>query len=225
MFGAEAERAVVSSRSFRVGGDVFMAILAFKGIVMHHKSHTLARSVIVKMSGKFPEKAYEFCFVEGVFSHEVTERLDGIIEYYVVVSLPDHDIEQGSILIPGKHSFAVCESVLLHDAIEKKVDISDNPILPLLVREGIFAVLFVMHHFIAGTELPEYEHLVEKQEGKFLRELGEKCLRLLREVYETGRANNRCRLFFPEKKTEHMLAGFKETNLLSSVTYRGRVFT
>jgi len=76
-----------------MGSDEFVTVFAFKRFVVHHKSHTLIGGFIVKMSGEFPEEPYELRFIERVLLHQSTERLDGVVECYIVVSFPDHDIE------------------------------------------------------------------------------------------------------------------------------------
>lgn len=224
MFRTETEGTMVSCRPSRMGSDGLVAVFAFKGFVVHYKSHTLAGGFIVKMSGEFPEEPYELRFIERVLLHQGTERLDGVVECYIVVSFPDHDVEQGPLLIPGEHSLAVRERILLHNAIEEKIDIPYDPVLPDLIGEGIFPVLPMVHKLISGGKFPEYEDLVEKKEGEFLYQLRKKHIRFLGEIYQGSRSDSGCWLFFSKKKAEHTLAGFKETNFLSSLADICRIF-
>lgn len=90
-----------------MGDNGFVAVFALKRFIVHHKSHTVWLGFVVKVARKFSKKMYEFCLIERVLLHERLERFGGIIEGYIVVSFSDHDIEEGTILIPGKYSFTI----------------------------------------------------------------------------------------------------------------------
>lgn len=117
MFGTETKRTVVTCRPFRMDSNGFMTIVTLKRLIMHYKNHILGLGIIIKMACKFPKKTYELGFIKWVFLHKTSERFGRIVERYVVVSFPNHDIKKSSVLIPGKDSFAISERIFFHDTI------------------------------------------------------------------------------------------------------------
>lgn len=182
VFGAETERAMVPCRPFRMDGNGFMAVPAFEGFIVHHEGHILWRGRSIEMVGEFSEELYELRFVEGVFLHESAERFRGIIEDDIIISLPDHNVEESTFLMPGKHSFPIGEGVLFHDAVQEEIDIPDDTILPDPIRESIFSILLMMYKLISGMEFPKDEYLIEKKKREFLGQFPEKGIRLFGEI-------------------------------------------
>lgn len=223
VFGTETVWAVVPCGSFRMDGNSLMAVSTFEILIIHHKSHILYSGFIIKMVGEFPEEFYEFLFIERMFLHEGFQRFAGIVESDIVISFPNHDIEEGSFLIPGEYSFAIGKGILFHDAIQEKIDISDDPIFPDPVGKGFLSVFLMVYELVSGSEFPEDEYLIEKKEREFLGKFPKENIRFLGEIHERMCLNDRCGLFFPEEESEHRLAGFKEANLLSSLVDIGRI--
>lgn len=182
VFGTETERAMIPCRPFRMDGNGLMAVFAFEGFIVHHESHILWRGRGIEMVGEFSEELYELRFVEGVLLHESAERFRGIIEDDIVVSFPDHNVEESSFLMPGKYSFPVREGVFLHDAVQEEIDIPDDTVLPNPVGDGILSVFLMVHELVSGTEFPKDEYLIEKEKGEFFGQFPEKSIRLFGEI-------------------------------------------
>lgn len=167
---------------------------------------------------------YEFCLIERVLLHERLERFGGIIESYIVVSFSDHDIEEGTILIPGKYSFTISQSIFLHNAIQEKIDIFNDTILPVLVGKSIFSILLVVYKLVPRMEFPKDEYLIKKEKREFLGKLPKKSTGFLGQIHKRMHLDNRYGLFFPKEKCKHRLAVLKKSNFLSSLVDIGRVF-
>lgn len=134
------------------------------------------------MACEFPKEADEFRFIERMLLHEGAEGFCRVIEGYVVVSFPDHDIEERSILIPGEHSLAVRKSIPFHDAIQKEIDIIDDTLFPLPIGKRCFSVFLMMYKLVSGREFVEDEYFIEKKEGKLFGKSGKENVRLLGEI-------------------------------------------
>lgn len=182
MLGAEAEGAVVSGRAFRVGGYGFVAPFTLERFIVHHKGHILQMGITIKMSGKFPEKMYELRFIERVFFHETSERFRRIIERYVVISFPYHHIEESPVLIPSEYSFTVCERIFLHDAVEEKIDISNDAILPVFIGKRILSVLLVMNQLVSRAQFPKDQYLIEEKKRELFCKLLKKHICFPRKI-------------------------------------------
>lgn len=151
---------------------------------MHYKNHILGLGIIIKMACKFPKKTYELGFIKWVFLHKTSEWFGGIIERYVVVSFPNHDIKKSSVLIPGKDSLPISERIFFHDTIQKKIDIPDNTISPIFIGNGIFSVFSMIHKLVSGRESSKDKYFIEKKKRKFLRKVFEKSVRLFGKIYK-----------------------------------------